>query len=166
MPSFTIKPAGVADIPVIIDIQEKTWEPTYREILSKEQIDYMFENIYSYESLKTQMEQGQYFMILENDGTAEGFASVSEEAPEKFKLHKIYLLPSTQGSGAGKFLLNGIERYVSSVGGKILSLNVNRYNKAKTFYEHMGYVVVEEKDIPIGPYWMNDFILEKELRAG
>jgi ribosomal protein S18 acetylase RimI-like enzyme len=91
------------------------------------------------------------------------FASVSEDEPEKFKLHKIYVLPSTQGSGAGKYLLNETENYVRSVGGKVLVLNVNKYNKAKTFYERMGFRVTGEKDIPIGPYWMNDFILEKEL---
>lgn len=73
------------------------------------------------------------------------------------------MLPSTQGTGAGKFLLNETENYVRSVGGNLLSLNVNRYNKAKSFYEKMGFHVTGEKDIPIGPYWMNDFILEKAL---
>lgn len=164
MPSFTINHATVEDIPVIISVQEQTWEPTYRDILSKEQIDYMFEKIYSFESLKNQMTvAGHHFMILLNDGKPEGFASVSEDEPEKFKLHKIYVLPSTQGSGAGKYLLNETENYVRSVGGEVLALNVNKYNKAKTFYERMGFRVTGEKDIPIGPYWMNDFILEKEL---
>ncbi|TLV02822.1 GNAT family N-acetyltransferase [Dyadobacter luticola] len=163
MPSFTIKPAVETDIPTIIEIQEKTWEPTYGEILSKEQIDYMFEKIYSSDALKSQMTEGQHFLILLNNNTPEGFASVSDEGAGKFKLHKIYVLPSTQGTGAGKYLLAEAENYVKSRSGKILALNVNRYNKARTFYERMGYQVVAEKDIPIGPYWMNDFILEKEL---
>jgi GNAT superfamily N-acetyltransferase len=163
MPSFAIKHATVEDIPTIITIQEKTWEPTYRDILSKEQIDYMFEKIYSVDALKTQLTEGQHFMILLNGGSPEGFSSVSEELPGTYKLHKIYVLPSTQGTGAGKFLLNETENYVRSVGGNLLSLNVNRYNKAKSFYEKMGFHVTGEKDIPIGPYWMNDFILEKAL---
>ncbi|NIJ54227.1 GNAT family N-acetyltransferase [Dyadobacter arcticus] len=163
MPSFTIKHATLDDIPDIIAIQEKTWEPTYGEILSKEQIDYMFEKIYSHEALTEQFNQGQHFMIILNDGRPEGFASVSEEKSGKFKLHKIYLLPSSQGSGAGKYLLGEAENYVRLAGGKVLFLNVNKFNKAKTFYERMGYEVVAEKDIPIGPYWMNDFILEKQL---
>ena len=152
------------DIPVIIGIQEKTWEPTYRDILTKAQIDYMFEKIYSPDSLKNQFTKEQHhFLILLNDGVPEGFSSVSEDEPEKFKLHKIYVLPSTQGTGAGKFLLAETERYVKTAGGKKLLLNVNRYNKARTFYEKMGFVTIGQKDIPIGPYWMNDFILEKEL---
>jgi GNAT superfamily N-acetyltransferase len=164
MPSFAIQPATVAHIPVIIKIQEQTWEPTYREILEKEQIDYMFQKIYSHESLQNQIEAaGHKFFILFNEDIPEGFASVSEDEPESFKLHKIYVLPSTQGSGAGKYLLHAVESWVSAAGGKKISLNVNRYNKARTFYERMGYKVTGEKDIPIGPYWMNDFILEKEL---
>ena len=163
MPSFATLQASVADIPTIIEIQEKTWEPTYRDILSKDQIDFMFEKIYSPESLADQMQSGQQFMILLSDETFVGFSSVSEEKPGKFKLHKIYVLPATQGTGAGKYLLHATENYVKSLGGTVLSLNVNRYNKAKTFYEKMGFQVVDEQDIPIGPYWMNDYVLEKPL---
>ena len=164
MPSFSTKPASTADIPTIIAIQEKTWEPTYGDILTKEQIDFMFEKIYSYDSLQRQFSVDQhFFLILLNNGEPEGFSSVSQEGPEKFKLHKIYVLPSTQGTGAGKFLLVETENFVKSNGGKKLILNVNRYNKAKGFYEKLGFTVTGEEDIPIGPYWMNDYILEKEL---
>jgi diamine N-acetyltransferase len=163
MPSFATLHASAADIPTIITIQEKTWEPTYRDILSKEQIDYMFEKIYSPEALAEQIKSGQHFLILLADDSPVGFSSVSEDYPGKFKLHKIYVLPATQGTGAGKYLLLETENYVKSVGGSVLSLNVNRYNKAKSFYEKMGFQVVDEQDIPIGPYWMNDYILEKAL---
>ncbi|MBE9462599.1 GNAT family N-acetyltransferase [Dyadobacter subterraneus] len=164
MPSFSIKHATLADIPVVIQIQEKTWEPTYREILTKEQIDYMFEKIYSKNALENQMTQGgQQFMLLFNAEIPKGFAAISEEAPGYFKLHKIYVLPTTQGTGAGKFLLTAVENYVRSLGGKKLALNVNRYNKARSFYEKMNFTVTREVDVPIGPYWMNDFIMEKQL---
>jgi GNAT superfamily N-acetyltransferase len=164
MPSFSIKRATIADIPEIISIQEKTWEPTYRSILSPEQIQYMFEKIYAADALAKQMEEGQQFLILLNEGRPEGFSAVAEEAKGTFKLHKIYVLPATQGSGAGKYLLKETEDYTRSAGGEIMLLNVNRYNNAKNFYEKMGFTVIGEKDIPIGPYWMNDFILEKKLK--
>ncbi|WP_439559516.1 GNAT family N-acetyltransferase [Dyadobacter sp.] len=163
MPAFSIKHATAADIPAIISIQEQTWEPTYGEILSKDQIDYMFSKIYSFDALKSQMEDGQSFLILMKENDPAGFASVSEEKPGTFKLHKLYVLPSTQGTGAGKFLLGEAEQYVKEAGGHVMLLNVNRYNKAKAFYEKQGYQVIEEQDIAIGPYWMNDYILEKRL---
>jgi hypothetical protein len=40
---------------------------------------------------------------------------------------------------------------------------VNRYNNAKSFYEKMGFAIVREEDIPIGPYWMNDYVMRKAL---
>ena len=101
-------------------------------------------------------------MLLADDVSV-GFASVSEQEKGYFKLHKIYVLPATQGTGAGKYLLNEVEKYVQNAGGKKLSLNVNRFNKAKGFYEKMGFAVIREEDIPIGPYWMNDYVLEKNL---
>lgn len=166
MPSFSIKHGTLADIPIVIGIQEKTWEPTYGEILSPEQIVYMFEKIYSPEALENQMtEGGQHFLLLFDAETTVGFAAVSQEEPGYFKLHKIYVLPAMQGTGAGKYLLAAVEQYVKSVGGKKLALNVNRYNKARTFYEKMNFVVIEEVDIPIGPYWMNDFIMLKQLES-
>ena len=48
-------------------------------------------------------------------------------------------------------------------GAKILQLNVNRFNKAKDFYLAMGYKIIAEEDIPIGNYFMNDYIMEKNL---
>jgi GNAT superfamily N-acetyltransferase len=164
MPPFSIKHATLSDIPIVIAIQEKTWEPTYREILTGEQIRYMFEKIYSKEALEDQMTAGgQRFMLVLDADTPVGFAAISEEGPGYFKLHKIYVLPEMQGTGAGKFLLAAVESYVRSANGKKLALNVNRYNKARSFYERMNFRVVKEVDVPIGPFWMNDFIMEKLL---
>ncbi|GAB3181399.1 GNAT family N-acetyltransferase [Telluribacter humicola] len=162
MTSFATKTATVEDIPLIISIQERTWEPTYRSILSKEQIDYMFEKIYSPESLQKQMaEQGQQFILLCEKDQYIGFASFSEVEPGTFKLHKIYVLPEQQGNGSGSYLIGEVERYVQEQGAYRLQLNVNRHNRAKGFYEKKGFKVVREEDIPIGPYWMNDYLLEK-----
>ena len=162
MPPFSIKHATLSDIPIIIQIQEKTWEPTYREILSRAQIDYMFEKIYSREALENQMTAGgQHFLMLMDAEVPVGFAAVAEEEPGYFKLHKIYVLPATQGTGAGKFLLAAVENHVRIRKGKILALHVNRFNKARSFYEKMNFRIVKEVDVPIGPYWMNDFVMEK-----
>jgi ribosomal protein S18 acetylase RimI-like enzyme len=165
MPSFSIKRATSDDIPAIIQVQEQTWEPTYRDILSNEQIRFMFDKIYSMESLEDQLtHENHQFFLLYVEQQPIGFASVEQDTVDSFKMHKIYILPSMQGTGAGKHLLSFVEDFVRSEGGTILSLNVNRFNKAKLFYEKMGFRVVRQEDIPIGPYWMNDYVLEKQLR--
>ena len=164
-PPFSIREASIADIPTINRLAEAIWEPTYRPILSREQIDYMFEVIYTYEALERQMKEGQTFLLLLDGSEPVGFAAYSLKDHEDavYKLNKIYLLPSKQGSGLGKLLLEAVEERVRKAGARYLDLNVNKYNKAKAFYERLGYQVYLEEDIPIGPYWMNDYVMRKTL---
>ncbi len=126
----------------------------------------MFGEIYTAEALAKQMQEGQFFWLLEEEGQALGFASfsVKEAAGQVYKLNKIYLLPQTQGKGYGKVLLEAVEQEVQRRGAAVLDLNVNRYNQAKGFYERCGYRVHLQEDIPIGPYWMNDYVMRKALQ--
>ena len=160
-----IKQATQADIPIIEKLAEATWSPTYSSILSREQIDYMFSVIYTKEALSQQMQAGQVFLILFEGEHPLGFASYSEKsaADKVYKLNKIYLLPECQGKGYGKRLVTAVEDEVRQKGAAVLDLNVNRYNKAKDFYERCGYHVHQQEDIAIGPYWMNDYVMRKHL---
>ena len=164
-PDLSIISATQADIPVIEALAEATWSHTYSSILSQEQIDYMFGVIYTYEALLQQMQEGQRFLIMLEKDRPVGFASYSEKVKTEkvYKLNKIYLLPACQGKGYGKLLISAVEQEVKKKGAAILDLNVNRYNKAKEFYERCGYHVHQLEDIAIGPYWMNDYVMRKEL---
>ncbi|MFD2245875.1 GNAT family N-acetyltransferase [Pontibacter ruber] len=162
---YNIREAGFADVPTIKALAEAIWEPTYSSILSKDQIDYMFSVIYTEEALRQQMAEGQTFLLLYLQEEPIGFAAFSVKDPEEkvYKLNKIYLLPSCQGKGLGKILLDAVEQEVANRGARLLDLNVNRHNKAKQFYERCGYSVHQEENIAIGPYWMNDYIMRKQL---
>ncbi len=162
---ISIQEATPADIPLINKLAEATWHHTYCSILSKEQIDYMFGLIYTEEALLEQIQEGQTFLLIYTDEEPIGFASYSEKEPNEkvYKLNKIYLLPETQGKGYGKLLITAVEEVVRKKGASILDLNVNRHNNAKQFYEHCGYHVHQQEDIAIGPYWMNDYVMRKEL---
>lgn len=104
-------------------------------------------------------------MLLYEGDNPVGFAaySVKDEAENIYKLNKIYVLPQSQGKGYGKTLLTAVEGEVKQHGARALDLNVNRHNKAKQFYERCGYHVHVQEDIPIGPYWMNDYVMRKAL---
>jgi ribosomal protein S18 acetylase RimI-like enzyme len=159
-----IQPATEQDIPAIIALAEATWEPTYRFIISKEQIDYMYRVIYTPASLRRQMrDQHHQFLLAYVEGHASGFASYSEKPEGIYHLNKIYVLPSHQGQGLGQSLVTAVLAAVQQAGGKALELNVNRHNPALAFYERQGFAQHREEDIAIGPYWMNDFVLRKEL---
>jgi len=43
---------------------------------------------------------------------------------------------------------------------------VNRYNKAKDFYEKAGFIIKETADIEIGGgFFMNDYVMELPITA-
>lgn len=167
VPQGQIKKASKNDVPVIIDLAKATWEPTYQGILSKAQIDFMFNEMYAPAALESQMsDQGHTFLILYVEAKPAGYASYSTK-PENdfvFKLQKLYLLPELHGRGLGKVLMNAVEEKIKEEGGKTLELNVNRYNPAKAFYERVGFGFYKQEDIPIGEFWMNDFVMRKELK--
>jgi len=170
---YTIRQATITDVEIIRTLAHKTWWDAYAPILDPEQITYMLGEIYSAEKITGQITNNTqtYLLLIEPADAAGGdnkpvaFAAYSprEENQEIYKLHKLYCLPETQGKGYGKILINEVIRKAIEAGKRTLDLNVNRHNKAKTFYEKMGFSVVYEEDIPIGKYWMNDYVMRKEL---
>ena len=163
---YSIRKATISDAETICQIAEKTWWVTYSPILEKEQIEFMLGEIYSLEKIKAQIKSdSQTYLLLEEEGRAVAFAGYSprDENPDIYKLHKLYCLPETQGKGYGKILINEVAQRTLDAGKHTLDLNVNRYNKAKSFYEKMGFTIAYEEDIPIGKYWMNDYVMRKEL---
>jgi len=163
---YSIRQATINDLETIRQIAEDTWWVAYSPILEKEQIRFMLNEIYSVEKISQQLSTcSQIYLLLIEDDKPVAFAAYSprEEDPDIYKLHKLYCLPETQGKGYGKTLVNEVAKKTTEVGKNILDLNVNRYNKAKNFYEKMGFSVAYEEDIAIGPYWMNDYVMRKEL---
>lgn len=164
--TMTIRKAYPADIPLIRDMAYKIWPLTYGNILSQEQIDYMLGWFYSEKELHEQMEKHTEFIIAYDGVHAVGFASFSLSAPQLYKLHKIYVLPSQQGKGTGRYIIDQLEKAMKAKGATVLQLNVNRHNTAKSFYEKLGFEVIKEEDIDIGSgYFMNDYVMEKRLKS-
>jgi RsiW-degrading membrane proteinase PrsW (M82 family)/ribosomal protein S18 acetylase RimI-like enzyme len=161
--TLSLRKAYPNDIPLIRDLTYKIWPQTYSAILSKEQIDYMLNRLYSEKALQEQMQQNHEFIIAYNGVEPVGFASFSVTAPQTYKLHKIYVLPSEQGKGTGKFIIDQLINAMKIKGASSLQLNVNRHNNAKAFYEKTGFAVIKEEDIDIGGgYFMNDYVMEKK----
>ncbi len=154
------------DVELIHDAARATWEPTYREIISQEQIWIMFEDLLSVPAITRQIAQREGTYVLALDGSSVvGFAYFNQSAdqPERYKLHRLYVRPATQGSGLGKQLLTWVEQHVHALGARELLLNVNRYNSAYHFYLRQGYEVIETVDILYREFWLNDYVMRKTL---
>ncbi len=147
---------------IVRDIALVTWPEAYKEILSLEQLQYMLNLFYSIPSLQEQFDSGHRFRICTIDDRPAGFSSVSskEDEPSILRLNKLYVDPSIQGRGAGRFLLEDVKQFAAAENFRTVELNVNRNNRAQTFYKRQGFSVSHEVDLPIGRgYFMNDYIM-------
>ena len=164
---FKIRKATLEDIEMINRLAWIVFPHTYKEILSPEQMEYMMDWMYSPENLHKQMtEDGHiYFLAFEGNEPA-GYLSIQPEGEHTYHLQKIYVLPSFQGKKLGKLLFEQAIKAIKELHPEPcqMRLNVNRQNKALTFYEKMGMKKVDEGDFHIGNgYYMNDYIMGLDI---
>src|SRR5579871_5078555 len=164
-PGISIRFADTEDINTIGFLAQQIWPATYSNILSAEQLSYMLNLFYSPSALQKQMQEEQHvFLMIEDDETPVGFASYSLIGKDVYKLHKIYVSPGQQGKGLGKTIIDFIVNEIKPLNATALQLNVNRNNKAKNFYERLGFTVIKEEDIDIGNnYFMNHYVMQKKI---
>jgi ribosomal protein S18 acetylase RimI-like enzyme len=159
-----ISQASEKDTALISKLSHDVWPMAYGHILSQQQINYMLNLMCSEVALVKQMNEKHLFIIIYNDNVPVGFASYGEIAPVTYKLHKLYIHPEQQGKGTGKFVIHHIINDIRSKGAASLVLNVNKKNRAKEFYEKIGFKVIRSEDIDIGKgYFMNDYIMALDL---
>lgn len=160
-----IVPAQPDEFNVIQYIVQKTWPVAYGKILSTEQLTYMIDLLYSLEKLNQDVANGQHYYLIEDEKQEPvGFMGIQHQMDGKSRLHKIYVLPQYQGKGVGKLLIEKAESLSKEAHSSALLLNVNRFNKARYFYEKLGFSILREEDVPIGNgYLMQDFAMEKPI---
>jgi ribosomal protein S18 acetylase RimI-like enzyme len=144
-------------------IAKEVWPIAYGAILSKEQLDYMMDMMYSVSALQQQFEKGHHFILAVEDEIPVGFAAYEFNAngTSKTKIHKIYILSSQQSKGIGKILIDYITESARKNNQEALFLNVNKHNVAQHFYRKLGFDISYEEVIDIGHgYVMDDFVME------
>ncbi|MDR2286378.1 MAG: GNAT family N-acetyltransferase [Prevotellaceae bacterium] len=162
---ITVRKASIDDIFLINGVASVVWPATYSNMMSKEQLDYMFNMMYSPDSIRAQMTEKKhnYFILFENAIPA-GYIAVHIVENSILYLEKIYVLPSAQGKGFGVMLIDKAKEFAAEHSLKSIRLNVNRDNKSRYFYEHLGFEIISQRDLHIGcGFYMNDYIMEKQL---
>lgn len=129
-----------------------------------EQIEYMLNEFYSFDSMVKQMEDGQEFYLIEEENEELGFVSISRKSNRNWFIHKFYIDVEKHskniGSRAFKSILELIEKR-DGEGEKEIRLTVNRNNyQSINFYFKNGFKIEKVEDFDIGKgYYMNDFIM-------
>ncbi len=156
-----LRKATLEDIPLIQEIAEQAWRPTYSHILSEEQTQYMIPMMYATEVLQNQID---IFLILEIEGEGMGYCAFEQTSESDAKLNKLYLRPTVKQKGAGSFIIEQISNQARSMGLKSIHLNVNKHNSAVEFYLKKGFIKDKEIVLDIGNgYVMDDYVMRLML---
>ena len=150
---------------IIEDLAKVIWPVSFKEMISKEQIDYMLNWMYNPKKLKENHTNGHHYLLYTEGDEALGF--VSYEIKEKksiIRIHKLYVHHQCQKKGIGKKLLEHVKEIGKSENMAHLDLFVNRTNPAVEFYKITGFYVDKEIDLDIGNgYFMNDYLMKLKI---
>ena len=164
---ITISKATPNDFETIQQIAHTAWPIAYGEILTKDQIEFMLESMYSIAVLNDNYTNKNHrFLLLNESGNPVGFASYEHHYlnSNNTRLHKLYFLPSEKRKGFGNLLVQEISKIAKENYSDKITLNVNRLNTATHFYQKMGFEIVAEENLFIGNgYFMDDYKMEKKL---
>ncbi len=155
--------ANSEHISIIIELTKKIWPVAYGEILSKAQLDYMIDKFYNETALRELMKKGHIFYLAQDEkNNYVGFVSYEiNSEPNKTKIHKIYVLPETQGTGLGRQFFELVKEKAIENNQEAIFLNVNKYNNAIHFYYKLGFIKIKDEVIDIGnDYVMDDYVME------
>lgn len=155
-----IRKANLEDAQLIHELVHQIYYPTYKEILSQGQIDFMLEKSYTVKALQESMSLDQDFYLALYDQRPVGFIALGAKDHKILRIEKLYLLPSTQGKGIGLKLIEFAKESAKKQDKSIVELNVNRGNKAYYFYLKTGFKVIEEVDIPYFGYVLDDYVMQ------
>jgi ribosomal protein S18 acetylase RimI-like enzyme len=158
--------ANISDLPIIINLTKKIWPVAYGEIITMEQLDYMIDKFYTETALGELMQKGHVFYLAQDDNNKYvGFVSYEiNSEPNKTKIHKIYVLPETQGTGLGRQFFELVKIKAIEQDQKAIFLNVNKFNHAIHFYTKLGFTKVKDEVIDIGEgYVMDDYVMEVDI---
>ncbi len=162
------KKIEITDWAKIQKIAYETWPNTFGQVIPEEQINYMLQLIYNEESLKKQiLEKSHNFILAEKDNQPLGFTSyeINYNSEPQLMIHKLYILPATQGLGIGTKFLNLLSGIAQVNKNNQLSLKVYYENtKAIGFYEKYGFKKIGTETTDIGNnYNVLDNVMVKKL---
>lgn len=164
--ALVLIPASPADISTIQSLARRIWYDCYPGMITRQQIEYMLELMYSTQVIEKELASGTVYELAYRGTEAIGYVSYSlEEEGRQLTLHKLYVVRELQGRGLGQQLLEHVKRQACELNATQISLRVNRGNEtAIKAYQRAGFVIASTDVADIGGgFVMDDYIMRCEL---
>ncbi len=133
------------DIAAVQQIAKISWNDTYKGIIPDDIQNLFIERTYSNGMMMKRLEKTSMYVALHNEEIV-GFANFTRvDEDGDVELTAIYLLPSHQHLGYGKYLLNeGLQNIQNAH--QLFVYVESENHKGRAFYERNNFVCIEEFD--------------------
>ena len=175
MTTSLIRPATVADVPLLCQLGGGTFRETYRTTTDLAQLDDYVATHFSPERVEAWFRQPRTAtLVAQAGGTPVGYAHVrGAEVPacvsdrQAVELSRLYLLASAQGTGLGSVLLAAALEAIGALGGRTVWLGAyDRNHRALAFYEKHRFARVGTHEFEFGGQVHADLVLTRALHDG
>lgn len=152
------------DIKEVAKLACEIWNEYFLSIISKEQIDYMLDNIQSEKPISQQIKDGYEYYLLKDNEENLGYCAIQKREDSLF-LSKLYVLKEKRGKGFGHQAFDFVEQKAKEMRLSKIVLTCNKYNlQSLMTYSKWGFETVDSVIADIGGgYVMDDYILEKTI---
>jgi putative acetyltransferase len=99
----------------------------------------------------------QLTLVASLEGSPAGFASLAAGG----KIDMLYVHPAAVGRGAGRMLIDALEKLAGARGAE--KLIVDASDTARGFFENRGYVAHQRNSVTVGDEWLANTTLHKPL---
>lgn len=167
-----IREARVSDIPEMRQVAISTYQDTFAESNTPENMKSFMEESYNLTSLTNELSEinSKLFLACEENKII-GFSRLRESEEVRtilgentLELHRLYVLTEAQGKSVGKLLMEASLRYASEKGYNWIWLGVwDRNFNAQRFYSKWGFEKFSEHIFWMGDDAQTDWLLKKKL---
>lgn len=170
--SVKIKKCHLEDLQILQQISTETFNETFRDQNSHENMKAYLERAFNSKQLKTELSDNSsefYFICFDEDLAGYLKVNVNDAQTEKIdgksiEIERIYIRSEFQGKGLGKHLLNKVDEIAIKQNKKMIWLGVWEKNEhAIAFYKKMGFVQTGAHSFYMGDEEQIDFIMTKAL---
>lgn len=152
------------DIQDTARLAQMIWREHFTPIIGEKQVDYMLDKFQSAPAIAEQIRQGYLYFALMSDNRQIGYTGFRIDDDALF-LSKLYIEKEFRGRGYARIVLDKAEETAKKNTKPVVRLTCNKNNaNSLAVYKKLGFLTVREEKTDIGSgFFMDDYILEKQI---
>ncbi|MEO3935577.1 GNAT family N-acetyltransferase [Dermatophilaceae bacterium Soc4.6] len=164
--TLLVRPGVLDDLADVLDVGRRTWPATYGPIAGSDYVAMGLAKWWTAQATEPALRAGRV-LVAEVDGEVVGM-SCTGPLDGRLVLWKLYVLPQSQGHGAGGALMRAVLATAAETYDEIRLAYLDGNDRAASFYHHHGFVELEREAGGTGipdQVWMSRALGEPEVAA-